>query len=67
MKIFNFKHPKDVNLNYFQHLKFSWYESIRAFGIGLVMIIHGIIPCIFDNTFSNYIKKAMERVEEVSK
>ena len=67
MKIFNFKHPKDVNLNYFQHLKFSWYESIRAFGIGLVMIIHGIIPCIFDNTFSNYIKKAMGRVEEVSK
>ncbi len=67
MKIFNFNHPKDVNLNYFNHLKFSWCESIRAFGIGLVMIIHGIIHCIFDNTFSNYIKKAMGSVEEVSK
>jgi len=29
------------------------------------MIIHGIIPYIFDNTFSNYIKKATKRVEVV--
>jgi len=66
MNIFNFKHPKDVNLNYFNHLKFSWCESIRAFGMCLVMFVHGIIPYIFDNTFSNYIKKAKERVEVVT-
>jgi hypothetical protein len=62
--MFNFKHPKDAGMGYTHHLKFSWYESIRAFGICIVMLIHGIIPFIMDRKFSRYIEKASERIKE---
>ena len=45
----NFNHPKDVGLNYWSHLKFTWGESLRSLGMLFVMIIHGIFPPFFDN------------------
>ena len=63
--MFNFTHPKDVGMGYIHHLKFSWYESIRSFGICIVMLIHGIFPFILDKTFSKYIDKASDRIKTV--
>jgi hypothetical protein len=37
MKILNFNHPKDVGFTYYDHLKFTWKESILALGMSLVM------------------------------
>jgi len=61
----NFNHPKDVGLNYWPHLKFTWGESLRSLGMFFVMIIHGIFPPIFDHKFSEYIKKAQERINNI--
>ena len=61
----NFKHPKDVRLGYFKHLVFTWFESIRLAGMFPIMVIHGIIPFIFDNSFSSYIGKASERIKKI--
>ena len=44
--MFNFKHPRDIHLGYLSHLKFAWLESIRAFTMSIVMLIHGIFPFI---------------------
>jgi hypothetical protein len=61
----NFKHPKDVHLGYFKHLRFTWFESIRLAGMCLIMFIHGLIPFIFDHSFSSYIEKASERIKKI--
>jgi len=61
----NFNHPKDVGLNYWSHLKFTWSESSRSLGICFVMFIHGIFPPIFDNKFSEYIKNAQKRINKI--
>ena len=65
MKILNLEHPKDVGLSYYEHLKFTWKESILALGMSLVMFIHGIFPPLFDLIFSDYIKKAQERITKI--
>ena len=62
----NFNHPKDVGFNYYDHLKFTWKESILALGMSLVMFIHGIFPPLFDLLFSDYIKKAQERIDKIN-
>ena len=53
MKILNLGHPKDVGFSYYDHLKFTWKESILALSMSLVMFIHGIFPPLFD-LFINY-------------
>lgn len=58
----NKKHPKDVGLTYWQHLKFAWGEAVRAEWIAFVMFVHGLIPWIWDWKFSNYLDKAKERI-----
>ena len=62
----NLYHTKDVGFNYYEHLKFTWMESIRALGMSLVMFIHGIFPPLFDLLFSEYIKKAQERIDKIN-
>jgi|TARA_Y100001951_G_C11120879_1_gene172690 hypothetical protein len=65
MKVLNFDHPKDVGLDYFSHLKFTWKESIRALIASVVMFLHGIFPPLFDLWYSEYIRKAQERIDNV--
>lgn len=66
MKIFNFKHPKDVNFTYMEHLCFTWKESARALLASLIMFIHGIFPPLFDCWYNEYINKAKERVDKIN-
>ena len=58
----NRNHPKDVGLTYFQHLKFAWCESIYALWVSIFMLIHGMIPWVWDWKFSNYLDKAKKRI-----
>ena len=59
------KHLKDVKLNYFKHLRFTWFESIRGLLVMIGLIIHGVFPFILGNMFSSYIKGASIRVKEI--
>ena len=58
----NRKHPKDVGMTYFSHLKFAWNESKEAWWMGVVMFVHGLIPWVWDWKFSNYLDKAKKRI-----
>ena len=61
----NFNHPKDVGLGYYDHLKFTWLESIRSLKATFVMFVHGIFPPLFDLWYSEHIRKAQERIDNV--
>ena len=62
----NFNHPKDVCLNYWQHLIFAWKEAFFAMITFFIMILHGIVPWIFDIYFTDYIKGAQDRLNHLS-
>jgi len=58
----NRKHLKEQNLTYFQHMRGALKEAFRA-GIAVdLLFIHAFIPCVFDNYFSRYLKKAHKRM-----
>ena len=61
----NYKHLKDVKLNYIKHLRFTWFESIRGMLVMIGLIIHGVFPFILTNMFSSYIKNAEIRIKEI--
>ena len=63
--IINFKHLKDVKINYLKHLRFTWFESIRGIIIMIGLIIHGVFPFILPNMFSSYIKGADKRIKKI--
>ena len=63
--IINFKHLKDVKINYLKHLRFTWFESIRGIIIMIGLIIHGVFPFILPNMFSSYIKGADIRIKKI--
>jgi hypothetical protein len=63
--IINFKHLKDVKINYLKHLRFTWFESIRGIIIMIGLIIHGVFPFILPNMFSSYIEGATKRIKTI--
>jgi|TARA_R110000787_G_scaffold213254_3_gene322823 hypothetical protein len=66
MPPFNFKHPKDVNMSYVEHLCFTWKESARSLLACIVMFIHGIFPPILDWWYNDHIDKAKQRIDKVN-
>ena len=63
--IMNFKHLKNVKLNYMRHLIFTWVEGIRGTLVMIGLIIHGVFPFILPNMFSSYIKGADIRIKKI--
>tara|TARA_R110000782_G_scaffold123642_1_gene215133 strand:+ start:464 stop:664 length:201 start_codon:yes stop_codon:yes gene_type:complete len=63
--IVNLKHLSEVKLKYFEHLRFTWFESMRGMLIMIALLIHGICPFIFCNMFSSYIKGALNRIRKL--
>ena len=63
--IINFKHLKDVKINYFNHLRVTWFESIRGIFVMIGLIIHGVFPFILPNMFSSYIEGATKRIKTI--
>jgi hypothetical protein len=59
----NFKHPKDVAMKYWGHLKVSWVEVPKLLLMALIMLVHGILPFLLDKRFSSYITKTYERLD----
>ena len=55
------KHLKEHNLSYYRHLKFALFIGFSLVWSGLLCIIHGIIPCVFETRGSDTIKKLKSR------
>jgi hypothetical protein len=47
------RHLKHVNENYFQHLKEAALISAVSIGAGIICLIHGIFPMLFESTASS--------------
>ncbi|MFW0778083.1 MAG: DUF6356 family protein [Rickettsiales bacterium] len=50
-------HPKDIGENYFQHLTFTIKMMFRFMWVGAAMVIHGLLPFLFEHTGSEQITK----------
>jgi len=48
------KHLKEVNMEYFEHLKFAWSIAFASF-------IHGIFPGLFSNYVTKKITGSLPR------
>lgn len=44
------KHLKEVNMGYFEHLRFAW-------SMGLALLIHGVFPMFFETYASDKMAK----------
>ena len=51
------KHPKEVGMNYFQHLCFTLMLARKMFFAVFASIIHSVFPFLFNTYTSETIKK----------
>ena len=50
-------HPASVEESYFEHLIFAGRFAIRLLFAASAAFVHALIPCLFEKTASNLIKK----------
>jgi hypothetical protein len=58
------KHLKEVEATYWSHLKFAWGEAMRCEFMCIILFIHGLIPCLFHDSFSKYISESQKRIDK---
>jgi hypothetical protein len=51
------RHLKENNMTYFEHMFFASTYGFIALLSGLYLLVHAILPCFFQDTGSNLIKK----------
>ncbi len=54
------KHLKDRNIGYFSHLLCAIKYSFRLYFASQVLLIHAIIPSLFETTASDIIKEIIK-------
>ena len=59
---FDFKHLKKVNINYFSHGIRVFKVSIILISLGIIGIIHGLLPFVFVETVSKGVKKIADEI-----
>ncbi len=62
-----FKHLIDNNISYVSHLKRTVHISCRMIYGGIVVLIHGVYPSLFETTASNIIKELNEELNSNNK
>ena len=60
--IFDFQHLKTANTNYFSHAMRVIKLSFVLIALGIIGIIHGLIPFVFVETVSNKVKKIADEM-----
>lgn len=50
------KHPEENGMNYLQHLLHSWSISLQMLKGSVSLLIHGLIPGVFQKTGSRTIR-----------
>ena len=61
---FDFKHLKKVNMNYFSHGIRVFKVSIILISLGIIGIIHGLLPFVFVETVSKGVKKIADEMSK---
>lgn len=61
---FDFKHLKKVNINYFSHGIRVFKVSIILISLGIIGIIHGLLPFVFVETVSKGVKKIADEMSK---
>ena len=56
-------HPATVDESYVEHMAFAGRFSLTLFLAGGAALIHAFIPCLFEKTASNLIRKMYYRIE----
>lgn len=56
-------HPASVEENYFEHMIFAGRFALTLMGAAAAALIHAIIPCLFEKTASNLIRKMYARID----
>ena len=60
-----FRHPKNVCLTYFSHLKFSMYLSKEFAKASAIAAIHGIYPDSYITHSSDTITKLQSKMNQI--
>jgi hypothetical protein len=50
------KHIQENNMTYYQHFKFATFHGVVCILAGLCLIIHAILPCIFQTAGSDLVQ-----------
>ena len=58
------KHPKEVGMTYFEHMKFALKFSFCFFRLSITSFIHAIFPFLFVTNASRFIKEAHMKIED---
>ena len=56
-------HPASVDESYFEHLAFALRFAGTLFAAAGAALVHAIIPCLFEKTASNLIRRMYARIE----
>lgn len=56
-------HPASVEEDYFEHMAFAGRFAGTLFLAAGAALVHAIIPCLFEKTASNLIRKMYARIE----
>ena len=56
-------HPASVDETYFQHMRFAARFSAMLFAAGAAALIHALVPCLFEKTASNRIRKLYSLID----
>jgi len=51
------KHLKEVKMTYPTHFIFALGMAAETFVMSFVLVIHAIIPCVFQNRFSKWVEE----------
>ncbi len=51
------KHLSENNMTYREHLLFAVSHGLICIEAGLLLIIHGMLPCFFERTGSTLVRK----------
>jgi len=60
----NFNHLKELDEGYFEHAKCASMYSMLFLMLGIVSIIHAIIPFMFCTTVSDKLEEMQSHLEE---
>ena len=58
------EHLNSVNENYYEHMAIAFSVGLKMLLGGLIALIHGIIPGIFQTNASNKIKELYEFINK---
>ncbi len=56
-------HPASVDETFWQHFGFALTFSFWLFCAAFAALVHALIPCLFEKTGSNIIRKLYARIE----